>query len=65
MKFLSYFFRFLTIIGFFLLVAGMAGSHGHFKFRPHMTEDWIIFGTPIVGILGWVLTGLMSEWGDA
>ena len=21
-----------------------AGNHGHFMFRPHMLEDWIIWG---------------------
>jgi hypothetical protein len=28
--------------GFFVFALWGAGSHGHFNFRPHMTEDWII-----------------------
>ena len=30
-----------------------AGNHGHFMFRPHMKEDWIIWGTVFIsGIIG-------------
>lgn len=33
-----------------------AGSHGHFMFRPHMTEDWLIWGTVLIsGTLGVIL----------
>jgi putative Mn2+ efflux pump MntP len=52
MKFLQYLFTFIFIIGLFLLMMGVAGSHGHFRFRPHMTEDWFIFGTPLIGLTG-------------
>ena len=48
----------MTALGTFLLVAGAAGSHGHFKFRPHMTEDWFIFGTPLIGIIGLIVVEL-------
>ena len=58
MKFLKTFFIVLTALGAFLLVAGAAGSHGHFKFRPHMTEDWFIFGTPLIGIIGLIVVEL-------
>ena len=46
---------FKTIIGVLLILISIwgialygAGSHGHFMFRPHMTEDWIIWGTVLV-----------------
>lgn len=55
MKALIVFFTGVIIIGCFLLMTGLAGSHGHFKFRPHMTEDWFTFGTPLVGVIGLVL----------
>jgi hypothetical protein len=58
MKFLKNFFIVLTALGAFLMVAGAAGSHGHFKFRPHMTEDWFIFGTPLIGIIGLIVVEL-------
>ena len=50
------FFTWVTIAGCFLLIMGVAGSHGHFRFRPHMTEDWFIFGTPLVGVVGLIWT---------
>jgi hypothetical protein len=55
MKFLLVFFSGVTIAGCFLVVVGIAGSHGHFRFRPHMTEDWFIFGTPLIGVIGLVV----------
>lgn len=54
MKLLTVLFAGLTIVGCFLLVVGVAGSHGHLLFRPHMTEDWFIFGTPLIGVIGLV-----------
>ena len=55
MRLLLVFFTVVTIVGCFLLIVGIAGSHGHFRFRSHMTEDWLIFGTPLIGILGLVI----------
>lgn len=55
MKLLIVFFAGVTIVGCFLLMVGMAGSHGHFRFRPHMAEDWFIFGTPLIGVVGLVV----------
>jgi uncharacterized membrane protein len=55
MKTLLILFSGVTIFGCFLLIAGLAGSHGHFRFRPHMTEDWFIFGTPLLGFVGLIL----------
>jgi uncharacterized membrane protein HdeD (DUF308 family) len=55
MKLLMVFFTGVTIVGCFLLMVGIAGSHGHFKFRPHMTEDWFIFGTLLIGVIGLVV----------
>jgi hypothetical protein len=58
MKFLKNVFIVLTAFGLFLMLIGAAGSHGHFQFRPHMTEDWFIFGTPLVGIIGLIVVQL-------
>jgi hypothetical protein len=58
MKVLKNFFILLTALGVFLLGAGAAGSHGHFQFRPNMTEDWIMFGTPLLGIIGLIVVEL-------
>jgi uncharacterized membrane protein HdeD (DUF308 family) len=55
MKLLMVFFTGVTTVGCFLLMVGIAGSHGHFKFRPHMTEDWFIFGTLLIGVIGLVV----------
>ncbi len=46
--------------GFLLLLISLygigfyaAGSHGHLMFRPHMLEDWIIWGIVVIsGSLG-------------
>jgi len=32
------------IISIFLISFDGIGNHGHFMFRPHMTEDWLIWG---------------------
>ena len=44
-----------TIIAIGLLIlAGLAimfymvGSHGRLMFRPHMTEDWVIWGIAVI-----------------
>jgi hypothetical protein len=39
----------LLIIGL-LIVPAMygAGNHGKIMFRPHMTQDWIIWGISVV-----------------
>jgi uncharacterized membrane protein HdeD (DUF308 family) len=55
MKFLTVFFCVVLVLGCFLLMVGIAGSHGHFRFRPHMTEDWFIFGAPLIGVVGLVV----------
>jgi hypothetical protein len=49
----------MIVAGFFLLFMGMAGSHGHFRFRPHMLEDWIMFGTPLIGVIGFVVVTIV------
>ena len=59
MKLLTVFFAGVTIVGCFLLIVGVAGSHGHFRFRPHMTEDWFIFGTPLIGVIGLVVVTVL------
>lgn len=52
MKALIVLFSGVTIFGALLLFVGIAASHGHFRFRLHMAQDWFIFGTPLLGILG-------------
>jgi hypothetical protein len=48
--------RVITAIGLFIL-SGFCifiywfGMHGRLMFRPHMTEDWIIWGTATVSFL--------------
>ena len=38
------------------IMLDVVGNHGHFMFRPHMTEDWIIFGFALLtGLSGLVL----------
>ena len=45
--------RTLVAIGF-LILSGLAimfymvGSHGRLMFRPHMTEDWVIWGIAVI-----------------
>jgi uncharacterized membrane protein len=58
MKFLLVLFSGVTLVGLFILLIGFVGSHGHFQFRSHMTEDWIILGTPLLGISGIVFVTL-------
>jgi len=38
----------LLILGGYAIIFYMTGNHGHLMFRPHMTEDWIIWGTAII-----------------
>jgi len=59
MRLLTVLFSCVTIIGGFLIVIGIAGSHGHFRFRPHVTEDWFIFGIPLVGVTGLVVVTVL------
>ena len=35
-------------IAFFLFAVIGAGSHGHIMSRPHMMEDWLLWGFMIV-----------------
>lgn len=49
-------FLIITVIGIFIFMAWMTGSHGHLIFRSNQTEDWVAFGTPIIGIIGFLLS---------
>ena len=61
MRPLIYLFTGITALGLFFLIGGLAASHGHFRFRPHQTEDWIIFGTPVIGLLGLIYIWSMKD----
>lgn len=45
--------RIIVIVGLFVL-SGLSiflywfGNHGRLMFRPHMTEDWIIWGIALI-----------------
>ncbi len=54
-------FGLMILMGIVLLMIWGAGSHGHFRFRPHMTEDWICWGTPIIGVLGFIWMRLIKK----
>ncbi|HEX7014684.1 MAG TPA: hypothetical protein VF191_04180 [Cyclobacteriaceae bacterium] len=55
MKALIVFFSAVTVFGIFLFLVGVAANHGHFRFRPAMAQDWLFFGTPLLGIIGLAL----------
>ncbi len=38
----------LLILAGLALIFYMVGSHGRLMFRPHMTEDWVIWGIAIL-----------------
>ena len=38
----------LLIVAAFAIMLYMVGSHGHLTFRPHMTEDWVIWGIAVI-----------------
>jgi hypothetical protein len=45
--------RIIIAIGLLILAAlslmfHAVGSHGRLMFRPHMTEDWVIWGVSVV-----------------
>jgi len=42
----------LFFIAFMCFMIYLVGMHGHLMFRPHMTEDWIIWGIAAVSITG-------------
>jgi hypothetical protein len=42
----------LFFIAFMCFMTYLVGMHGHLMFRPHMTEDWIIWGTATVLLFG-------------
>ena len=39
------------LISVLCVVLYLIGSHGHLMFRPHMTEDWIIWGVALSTLL--------------
>ena len=44
------------IISLFAFGFYVVGNHGHIMFRPHMLEDWIIWGIVVLfGVLGFYL----------
>lgn len=45
----------LCLIAFSAFAIDMAGSHGHLMFRPHMTEDWIIWGIIVCSLSSAIL----------
>ena len=53
----------LILFSFWIICLDIAGNHGHFMFRPHMTEDWMIFGSSILsgGIGIWLLIDLFKK----
>lgn len=52
MKFLEYIFTILIIIGLFLLLMGLVGTHSHFNIRSNLMDNLFIFALPIIGIAG-------------
>ena len=42
----------LFFIAFMCFMIYLVGMHGHLMFRPHLTEDWIIWGIATVSFLG-------------
>jgi hypothetical protein len=52
----------LVAVGLFVLSFWAVGMHGHIKFRPHMTEDWVLavlllicFGIPLLLFVKWLI----------
>ncbi len=45
----------LFFITFMCFMTDLVGMHGHLMFRPHMTEDWIIWGTAVASFIGGLL----------
>ena len=41
----------LFFIAFMCFMIYLVGMHGHLMFRPHMTEDWIIWGIATVSFV--------------
>lgn len=48
----------LSASGFYVV-----GNHGHIMFRPHMLEDWIIWGIVLLfGMLGfWLIFNMIKK----
>jgi hypothetical protein len=55
MKYLEFLLTLILIIGIFLLMSGIAGSHGRFTFHADRLEDWLIILMPLIGLMGLVL----------
>lgn len=47
----------LTLSGLSIMIY-LVGSHGHLMFRPHMKEDWIIWGLAFISLVA----GLYLLW---
>ena len=45
----------LLLIALFCFALYGAGNHGQFMFRPHMLQDWLIWGTCLVSFVLGVL----------
>ena len=41
----------LLIFSGLTIMIYMVGSHGRLMFRPHMTEDWVIWGIAVISTL--------------
>ncbi|MBK8088529.1 MAG: hypothetical protein IPK31_11585 [Chitinophagaceae bacterium] len=39
------------MIGLFGILFYLSGMHGHLTFRPHMLQDWIIWGIVTVSFI--------------
>ena len=45
-------FGIITVVGLAFFLMWAAGSHGDFKFRSNMAQDWVAFGLPLIGFVG-------------
>ena len=52
----------LLLIGVFTLLIVAVGNHGHWEFRPHMRQDWWLWGTVVMSGLGGALLLIAAAW---
>ena len=52
----------LLLVGVFTLLLMAVGNHGHWVFRPHMRQDWWLWGTVVLSGLGGALLLLAAAW---
>jgi hypothetical protein len=60
MRILAALFSVIFIMGGLMVFIAFAGSHGNLRFRPNQVQDWFMFGSAVVGLVGLLLITIIG-----